>query len=75
MPILQRLLEEQDKASNMGDDMGEEAGRFEPKGFLRALIITPTRELAIQVVIILNEILSADHEFSNMLLDSANLSL
>ncbi|KAJ6721667.1 ATP-DEPENDENT RNA HELICASE DDX24 [Salix viminalis] len=49
LPILQRLLEEQDKASNMGDDMGEEAGRFEPKGFLRALIITPTRELAIQV--------------------------
>ncbi|KAJ6771454.1 RNA HELICASE [Salix koriyanagi] len=27
LPILQRLLEEQDKASNMGDDMGEEAGR------------------------------------------------
>ncbi|KAL3577963.1 hypothetical protein D5086_019467 [Populus alba] len=35
LPILQRLLEEQDKASNMG--------------LLRALIITPTRELAIQV--------------------------
>ena len=56
----------------MGDDMGEEAEMFEPKGLLRALIITPTRELAIQVVIILNEILSTDHEFSNMLLDSAN---
>ncbi|KAF9673631.1 hypothetical protein SADUNF_Sadunf10G0044200 [Salix dunnii] len=49
LPILQRLLEERDKASNMGDDMGEEAEMFEPKGLLRALIITPTRELAIQV--------------------------
>ncbi|KAH8495525.1 hypothetical protein H0E87_018627 [Populus deltoides] len=49
LPILQRLLEEQDKASNMGDNVGEEAERFAPKGLLRALIITPTRELAIQV--------------------------
>jgi ATP-dependent RNA helicase DDX24/MAK5 len=72
---LQRLLEEQDKASNRGDNVGEEAERFAPKGLLRALIITPTRELAIQVVIILNEILSADPEFSNMLLGSANLAL
>ncbi|KAG6757283.1 hypothetical protein POTOM_037590 [Populus tomentosa] len=75
LPILQRLLEEQDKASNMGDNVGEEAEGFAPKGLLRALIITPTRELAIQVVIILNEILSADPEFSNMLLGSANLAL
>uniref|UniRef100_A0A6M2EZX6 RNA helicase n=1 Tax=Populus davidiana TaxID=266767 RepID=A0A6M2EZX6_9ROSI len=49
LPILQRLLEEQDKASNMGDNVGEEAEGFAPKGLLRALIITPTRELAIQV--------------------------
>jgi ATP-dependent RNA helicase DDX24/MAK5 len=59
----------------MGDNVGEEAERFAPKGLLRALIITPTRELAIQVVIILNEILSSDPEFSNMLLGSANLAL
>ncbi|KAJ6719329.1 ATP-DEPENDENT RNA HELICASE DDX24 [Salix purpurea] len=49
IPAAAHQGKEQDKASNMGDDMGEEAGSFEPKGFLRALIITPTRELAIQV--------------------------
>ncbi|KDP33350.1 hypothetical protein JCGZ_12899 [Jatropha curcas] len=49
LPILQRLLEERDKAAKKFEEMGEEAEKFAPKGFLRALVITPTRELAIQV--------------------------
>lgn len=34
----------------MFDEKGEETEKFAPKGLLRALIITPTRELAIQVI-------------------------
>ncbi|XP_065862933.1 DEAD-box ATP-dependent RNA helicase 13 [Euphorbia lathyris] len=49
LPILQRLLEERDKAENMSDKMGDGAEKFAPNSVLRALIITPTRELAIQV--------------------------
>lgn len=49
LPILQRLLEEQEKADRMLEERGEEAEKIAPKGFLRALIITPTRELALQV--------------------------
>ncbi|XP_048235035.1 DEAD-box ATP-dependent RNA helicase 13 isoform X2 [Ricinus communis] len=49
LPILQRLLEERDKAANYLDEMGEEAEKYGPTGLLRALIITPTRELALQV--------------------------
>ncbi|KAL4351657.1 hypothetical protein GQ457_06G022050 [Hibiscus cannabinus] len=45
LPIFQRLLEEREKAANML----EEAVKYAPKGVLRALIITPTRELALQV--------------------------
>ncbi|RDX93054.1 DEAD-box ATP-dependent RNA helicase 13 [Mucuna pruriens] len=45
LPILQRLLEERDKAANMV----EEPENYAPRGHLRALIITPTRELALQV--------------------------
>lgn len=36
----------------MLEEKGEEAGKYAPKGVLRALIITPTRELALQVFII-----------------------
>ena len=50
LPILQRLLEEQEKTARMFEQKGEEAERNAPKGFLRALIITPTRELALQVL-------------------------
>ncbi len=50
LPILQRLLEEQEKADRMLEERGEEAEKIAPKGFLRALIITPTRELALQVL-------------------------
>ncbi|XP_011620421.1 DEAD-box ATP-dependent RNA helicase 13 isoform X1 [Amborella trichopoda] len=49
LPIFQRLLEEQEKAarySNKGEDGGEK-GVCEK--CLRALIVTPTRELALQV--------------------------
>ncbi|KAE8721759.1 DEAD-box ATP-dependent RNA helicase 13 [Hibiscus syriacus] len=49
LPIFQRLLEEREKAANMLEEKGEEAAKYAPKGVLRALIITPTRELALQV--------------------------
>ncbi|KAM2116685.1 hypothetical protein PS2_009180 [Malus domestica] len=49
LPILQRLLDEKEKAVRMFDEKGEEAEKFSPKGLLRALVITPTRELALQV--------------------------
>ncbi|XP_017442305.1 DEAD-box ATP-dependent RNA helicase 13 [Vigna angularis] len=45
LPILQRILEEREKDANMV----EEPGKYSPKGVLRALIIAPTRELALQV--------------------------
>lgn len=49
---MQRLLEEREKAAKMLEDKGEEAEKYAPKGHLRALIITPTRELALQVLIV-----------------------
>ncbi|XVF66367.1 hypothetical protein PTKIN_Ptkin10aG0030100 [Pterospermum kingtungense] len=49
LPIFQRLLEENEKAAKMLEEKGEEGGKYAPKGVLRALIITPTRELALQV--------------------------
>lgn len=49
LPILQRILEEREKAANTVDEKGEEAEKYVPTGFLRSLIITPTRELALQV--------------------------
>ncbi|KAG5070837.1 hypothetical protein JHK86_006048 [Glycine max] len=48
LPILQRLLEEREKAANMDEERGEEPEKYAPTGFLRALIIAPTRELALQ---------------------------
>ncbi|XP_068478000.1 DEAD-box ATP-dependent RNA helicase 13 isoform X2 [Phaseolus vulgaris] len=45
LPILQRLLEERDKDANVV----EEPEKYSSKGVLRALIIAPTRELALQV--------------------------
>ncbi|KAL5542452.1 hypothetical protein UlMin_010162 [Ulmus minor] len=56
LPIFQRLLEEQEKAVNLLDERSEEAEKFAPKGLLRALIITPTRELAHQVTDHLKEV-------------------
>lgn len=52
LPILQRLLEEQDKAARKEGSMSNEEKTFkgEKSGSpLRALIVTPTRELALQV--------------------------
>ncbi|CAM8918168.1 unnamed protein product [Rhodiola kirilowii] len=50
LPILQRLLEEKEKNTKKLDSNGEEAeNKYDRRGFLRALIITPTRELALQV--------------------------
>ncbi|KAF1889312.1 hypothetical protein Lal_00024635 [Lupinus albus] len=49
LPILQRLLEERDKAANLFEEMDDEKKIYAPTGLLRALIIAPTRELALQV--------------------------
>ncbi|KAK1591633.1 hypothetical protein Q3G72_010722 [Acer saccharum] len=49
LPILQRLLDEREKSVKMLEGKGEEEHKYAPKGLLRALIITPTRELALQV--------------------------
>lgn len=51
LPILQRLLEEREKAEKLIAETGEAHERIVSRGYLRALIITPTRELAKQVPI------------------------
>ncbi|KAF2314078.1 hypothetical protein GH714_021992 [Hevea brasiliensis] len=56
LPIFQRLLEERYKATKMFEEMGDEAEKFAPKCLMRALIITPTRELALQVTDHLKEV-------------------
>ncbi|KAL8483259.1 hypothetical protein ACS0TY_026086 [Phlomoides rotata] len=49
LPILQRLLEEREKVERLMSDKGEANDRIAPQGVLRALVVTPTRELALQV--------------------------
>ncbi|KAL5213660.1 hypothetical protein ABZP36_002812 [Zizania latifolia] len=49
LPILQRLLEEQGKASRLGREDENTADGSSRESPLRALILTPTRELAKQV--------------------------
>ncbi|GAA0150835.1 RNA helicase [Lithospermum erythrorhizon] len=49
LPILQRLLEEREKAEKSLTENGKADEEHSQGGFLRALIITPTRELALQV--------------------------
>lgn len=49
LPILQRLLEEREKAERQLPENGELDEKVASAGLLRALIITPTRELALQV--------------------------
>ncbi|CAN8259069.1 unnamed protein product [Cochlearia groenlandica] len=49
LPILQRLLDEREKVGKLIALKGEEAQKYSADGYLRALIITPTRELALQV--------------------------
>ncbi|PSS24014.1 DEAD-box ATP-dependent RNA helicase [Actinidia chinensis var. chinensis] len=56
LPILQRLLEEREKADNLVAEKEEAVEKITPKGLLRALIITPTRELALQVTDHLKEV-------------------
>lgn len=58
LPILQRLLDEREKSGKKSEEEGADAGRYAPRSLLRALIITPTRELAIQVVVIFYLILT-----------------
>ncbi|KAL0719341.1 hypothetical protein Bca4012_068665 [Brassica carinata] len=49
LPILQRLLDEREKVGKLVALKGEKAQKYSADGYLRALIITPTRELALQV--------------------------
>ncbi|CAA3009236.1 DEAD-box ATP-dependent RNA helicase 13 [Olea europaea subsp. europaea] len=56
LPILQRLLEEREKVERLLTEKGEVNERIAPKSVLRALIITPTRELALQVTDHLKEV-------------------
>ncbi|KAL3506278.1 hypothetical protein ACH5RR_031660 [Cinchona calisaya] len=56
LPILQRLLEERDKVEKQILEYEEADERIDARGFLRALIITPTRELALQVTDHLKEV-------------------
>ncbi|EPS61372.1 hypothetical protein M569_13422, partial [Genlisea aurea] len=49
LPIFQRVLEERDKAQRLLTEKGTASDRIAPEGVLRALIVTPTRELALQV--------------------------
>ncbi|KAL3626109.1 hypothetical protein CASFOL_029658 [Castilleja foliolosa] len=49
LPILQRLLEEREKVERLTAEKGEANEMIAPLGVLRALIVTPTRELALQV--------------------------
>ncbi|KAL2530251.1 DEAD-box ATP-dependent RNA helicase 13 [Forsythia ovata] len=56
LPILQRLLEEREKVERLLAEKGEANDRIAPDGVLRALIVTPTRELALQVTDHLKEV-------------------
>ncbi|KAG8369760.1 hypothetical protein BUALT_Bualt14G0047200 [Buddleja alternifolia] len=49
LPILQRLLEEREKEERLLSETREVNESIAPEGVLRALIVTPTRELALQV--------------------------
>lgn len=56
LPILQRFLEEQEKVNKMVVEKGDGVEKNTLKGHLRALVITPTRELALQVTDHLKEV-------------------
>lgn len=56
LPILQRLLEERQKFEKNVSENEEPVGKNVSGRFLRALIVTPTRELAIQVTDHLKEV-------------------
>ncbi|KAK3025664.1 hypothetical protein RJ639_041956, partial [Escallonia herrerae] len=56
LPILQRLLDEREKIDRMIAEDREADAKIAPSSVLRALIITPTRELALQVTDHLKEI-------------------
>lgn len=58
LPILQRLLEEREKAERQLPENGELDEKVASTGLLRALIITPTRELALQVMILILQLFS-----------------
>ncbi|KAL2506497.1 DEAD-box ATP-dependent RNA helicase 13 [Abeliophyllum distichum] len=56
LPILQRLLEEREKVERLLAEKGDANDRIAPDCVLRALIVTPTRELALQVTDHLKEV-------------------
>ncbi|CAI9762755.1 unnamed protein product [Fraxinus pennsylvanica] len=56
LPILQRLLEEREKVDRLLAEKGEANERIAPESVVRALIVTPTRELALQVTDHLKEV-------------------
>ncbi|KAK2972472.1 hypothetical protein RJ640_013385, partial [Escallonia rubra] len=56
LPILQRLLDEREKFDRVLTEDREADAKIAPSSVLRALIITPTRELALQVTDHLKEI-------------------
>lgn len=49
LPILQRLLEEQEKAARVFETGQDAMKKGVRDSYLRALVVTPTRELALQV--------------------------
>lgn len=49
---MQRFLEEREKSERQVEEKGEADQKVASRGLLRALIITPTRELALQVLLI-----------------------
>ncbi|KAJ4967753.1 hypothetical protein NE237_014454 [Protea cynaroides] len=56
LPILQRLLEEREKGAKSFSEKGSVVEKGSRGGLLRALIVTPTRELALQVTDHLKEV-------------------
>lgn len=68
LPIMQRLLEEREKEGRFLDESNNSTKKVFHKGPLRALIITPTRELALQVRINLTSFVLTIVRFGTTLL-------
>lgn len=61
LPILQRLLEEREKAEKKAGNESNTAEEAMEERSLRALIVTPTRELAFQVLVSPGVLLIQNH--------------
>lgn len=73
LPILQRLLDEREKSGKMSEEKGVDAKRYAPRSLLRALIITPTRELALQVIVIPLFVLTHGYMFFYLMCGRQNM--